>query len=89
MIRSLDVIFSPDLLPFTCQEGKSVVVIDILRATTTITFAISNGATYVQPVLTCKRQQIWRENDIKRSNHWVGLQLVSALQHQLQLLTPE
>ena len=52
MTRSIDVIFSPDLLPFACLQGKSVVVIDILRATTTITFAIANGATSIQPVLT-------------------------------------
>ena len=52
MTRSIDVIFSPDLLPFTCLQGKSVVVIDILRATTTITFAIANGVTSIQPVLT-------------------------------------
>ena len=52
MTRSIDVIFSPDLLPFACLQGKSVVVIDILRATTTITFAIANGVTSIQPVLT-------------------------------------
>ena len=52
MTRSIDVIFSPDLQPFECLQGKSVVVIDILRATTTITFAIANGATSIQPVLT-------------------------------------
>ena len=69
MIRSLDVIFSPDLLPFTCLEGKSVVVIDILRATTTITFAIANGATYVQPVLTPEEAFAIRQ---KRPNMLIG-----------------
>ncbi|SVC29376.1 uncharacterized protein METZ01_LOCUS282230, partial [marine metagenome] len=57
------------MLPFTCLEGKSVVVIDILRATTTITFAISNGATYVQPVLTPEEAFAIRQ---KRPNVLIG-----------------
>ena len=52
MPTSIDVIFTPDLLPFSDLTGKTVVVADILRATTTITFAIANGATAITPVLT-------------------------------------
>ena len=48
----IDVVFTPDLLPFSDLTGKTVVVTDILRATTTITFAIANGATAITPVLT-------------------------------------
>ena len=47
-----DVIFSPDLIPFTDLSGKIVVAIDILRATSTITTALANGAISVRPVLT-------------------------------------
>ncbi len=52
MPASIDVVFTPDLLPFSDLTGKTVVVTDILRATTTITFAIANGATVITPVLT-------------------------------------
>ena len=52
MPASIDVVFTPDLLPFCDLTGKTVVVTDILRATTTITFAVANGATAITPVLT-------------------------------------
>ena len=52
MLTSIDVVFTPDLLPFSDLTGKTVVVTDILRATTTITFAVANGATAITPVLT-------------------------------------
>jgi 2-phosphosulfolactate phosphatase len=52
MLSSIDVVFTPDLLPFSDLTGKTVVVADILRATTTITFAVANGATAIAPVLT-------------------------------------
>ncbi len=51
MPTSIDVVFTPDLLPFFDLTGKTVVVADILRATTTITFAVANGATAITPVL--------------------------------------
>ena len=52
MPSSVDVVFTPDLLPFSNLSGKTVVVADILRATTTITVALANGASDVTPVLT-------------------------------------
>ncbi len=52
MPASIDVAFTPDLLPFFDLTGKTVVVADLLRATTTITFAVANGATAITPVLT-------------------------------------
>ncbi len=52
MPSSIDVIFTPDLLPFSPPADKTVVVADILRATTTITFAMANGALSISPVLT-------------------------------------
>ena len=52
MPASIDVVFTPDLLPFSDLTGKTAVVTDILRATTTITFAVANGAIAITPVLT-------------------------------------
>ena len=52
MPTSIDVVFTPDLLPFSDLTGKTVVVTDILRATTTITCAMANGAIAITPVLT-------------------------------------
>lgn len=52
MPSSVDVVFSPDLLSFCDLSAKTVVVTDILRATTTITVALANGASSVAPVLT-------------------------------------
>ncbi|MEI7801349.1 MAG: 2-phosphosulfolactate phosphatase [Bacteroidota bacterium] len=47
---SLDVILTPNLLPLYPLQGKVVVVIDVLRATTTMTVALDQGATKVIPV---------------------------------------
>ena len=49
---TVDVVFAPDLVPFADLTEKVVVAIDILRATSTITTALANGATSVTPVLT-------------------------------------
>jgi 2-phosphosulfolactate phosphatase len=46
----LDVILTPNLLPLYPLEDKVVVVIDVLRATTTMTVALDQGATRVIPV---------------------------------------
>jgi 2-phosphosulfolactate phosphatase len=65
MPNSIDVIFTPDLLPFANLTGKVVVVADILRATTTITFALVNGAASVIPALSSEeafRLAAGREN---------------------------
>jgi 2-phosphosulfolactate phosphatase len=47
---TLDVILTPNLLPLYPLEGKVVVVIDVLRATTTMTVALDQGAEKVIPV---------------------------------------
>ena len=49
---SLDICFSPDLLPLYELEGKVVVVVDILRATSTIVTALGEGISHVFPVAT-------------------------------------
>ncbi len=47
-----DIEFIPRQGPFRKGEGKVFVVIDVLRATTTIIEALSNGCTEVIPVVT-------------------------------------
>ncbi|RYD98558.1 MAG: 2-phosphosulfolactate phosphatase [Sphingobacteriales bacterium] len=48
--RTLEVCFSPSLLHLYDTKDKVVVIIDIFRATSTITAALSNGAEKVIPV---------------------------------------
>ncbi len=48
--RNLEVCFSPSLLHLYDTKGKIVVIIDIFRATSTITAALANGASKVIPV---------------------------------------
>jgi 2-phosphosulfolactate phosphatase len=48
----LDVLFSPVLIDELFFTGKTTVVIDILRASTTIVFALANGAKEIVPVGT-------------------------------------
>ena len=49
---SLDLCFSPDLLPLYDLRGKVAVVVDILRATSTIVTALGEGISHVFPVAT-------------------------------------
>ncbi len=49
----LDLIFSPNELRFkTHLVEKTAVVVDVLRATTTMTTACHNGCSSIKPVLT-------------------------------------
>jgi 2-phosphosulfolactate phosphatase len=51
--RSIEVCFSPALFPNILTEGRFVVVlVDILRATTTICTAVANGVEEIIPVAT-------------------------------------
>lgn len=52
MKPTAEVIFSPALVPYYDLEGKVVVVIDILRATTTMCYAFINGAERIIPAAT-------------------------------------
>ncbi|HAP00998.1 MAG TPA: 2-phosphosulfolactate phosphatase [Bacteroidetes bacterium] len=47
---TLDVVLTPNLLTLYPLQGKVVVVIDVLRATTTMTVALDQGAAKVIPV---------------------------------------
>ena len=48
----IEVILSPELSSLHSFKGKTVVIIDILRATSTICESLFNGANSIQPVLT-------------------------------------
>ncbi|WP_345221604.1 2-phosphosulfolactate phosphatase [Hymenobacter koreensis] len=47
---TVDICFSPELLPLYDLKGKVAVVVDILRATSSIVTALANGVTHVFPV---------------------------------------
>ena len=48
----IDVIFLPEMVAYVDLSGKIALVVDILRASSTITLALANGAQSVLPVLT-------------------------------------
>jgi 2-phosphosulfolactate phosphatase len=62
MVKKLDVILSPLLIDNFTFENKTTVVIDILRATTTICTALQNGASFVYPVETLEEASRLKQN---------------------------
>ena len=59
-MKQLDVCLSPDLIELYDLEGKIVVVVDILRATSCFTTGIAHGVRAIKPVATlaeCKDLQ--------------------------------
>lgn len=51
MSKKIEVCLTPELLDLYAIENSVVVVIDILRATSSITYGIENGATAIIPVM--------------------------------------
>lgn len=49
-MKTIDVCLSPDLMHLYSVEGKSVVVVDILRATSSMTTAFAHGVAGIYPV---------------------------------------
>jgi 2-phosphosulfolactate phosphatase len=49
-VPTLDICFSPELLPLYDLRGKVAVIVDILRASSTIVTALGEGVTHVFPV---------------------------------------
>ncbi len=47
---TLDICFSPELLPLYTLRGRVVVVVDVLRATSSIVTALAQGVTHLVPV---------------------------------------
>jgi 2-phosphosulfolactate phosphatase len=67
MSKSLEVILSPALSHLYDFHNKVVVVIDVLRATTTICAALDNGASSVKPVLNVEQAQ-----ELQRQGFLIG-----------------
>lgn len=61
MIKNLDVCLTPELLHLHPVEGKTVVVVDVLRATTCMTTAIAYGIKEIIPVLTVEECQAHKD----------------------------
>ena len=61
-IRCIEVCFSPKLFPeIITKENFNVVLVDILRATTTICTAFENGAESIVPVESIEEARIMKE----------------------------
>lgn len=60
--KNIEVIFSPELFPLYEHEGKNVVVVDILRATTVITTMFHNGVEKVIPVKDVDQAKAYKKN---------------------------
>lgn len=63
MSKQLEVIASPALVHLYDLDGKNIVVIDVLRATSTICTALHAGAKSIIPVLSTDMALEYREGD--------------------------
>ena len=63
MANKLEVVLTPALLPFHQVKDKVVVVIDILRATTSICVAFKTGVTRILPVSSPEEAQLFKDFD--------------------------
>lgn len=61
MKYNIETVLCTTLLPLFELEGKQVVVIDVLRATTSITTALANGAQCIIPVASKEEARKWSE----------------------------
>jgi 2-phosphosulfolactate phosphatase len=62
-MKNLEVVVSPALLPYYNVKGKTVVIIDILRATSSICVAFKNGVEKLLPVLSPEECILFKEFD--------------------------
>ncbi len=63
MADNLQVVLSPALLPLYDLKDKVVVIVDILRASTSICVALDTGAKRILPVSTPKEALLFRDFD--------------------------
>ena len=57
---TLDICFSPELLPLFDLKGRVAVVVDVLRATSSIVTALAAGVTHLVPfaeLAECRARQ--------------------------------
>ncbi len=62
-MRTIEVVFTPALLPLYEAKGKIVVVIDILRATSTMCVAFQTGVKRILPVSSVEECKIFKDFD--------------------------
>ncbi|MFZ9943640.1 MAG: 2-phosphosulfolactate phosphatase [Bacteroidia bacterium] len=60
MKNTIDVCFSPAMLPLYDYKGAVVVVIDVLRATSSMCIAFENGVRSIVPVATLEESMAYR-----------------------------
>ena len=60
-MRSLEVCLSPELIHLHPPAGKTVVVVDILRATTCMVTALANGVESITPVATVEECEVLKQ----------------------------
>ncbi|MCS6824528.1 MAG: 2-phosphosulfolactate phosphatase [Cytophagaceae bacterium] len=60
-VKTIEVCTSPELVPFYGVEGKVVVVVDILRATSCMTTALAFGMKSIIPVATIEECRAYKE----------------------------
>ncbi len=58
-MRTVEVCLSPALMPCYNLQGKTAVVIDVLRATSAMAAALANGVTAIRPVATVEECREW------------------------------
>jgi 2-phosphosulfolactate phosphatase len=63
MANNIEVVYTPALLPMHEVKGKTVVVIDILRATSSVCVAFQTGVGKVLPVATPEECMVFKEFD--------------------------
>lgn len=63
MANNIEVVLTPALLPFTEVKGRTVVIIDILRATSTMCVAFQTGVSKILPVATPGECKMFRDFD--------------------------
>mmetsp|Transcript_13627 Transcript_13627/g.15838 ORF Transcript_13627/g.15838 Transcript_13627/m.15838 type:complete len:154 (+) Transcript_13627:235-696(+) len=69
--RVLEVHFLPELTTEKALENSIVVIIDILRASTTITYALAAGAKCIYPFLTINEVVSWKKENIVRIEQYL------------------
>lgn len=60
-MNNIEVVLTPALLPLYDVKGKIVVVIDILRATSSICVAFDNGVKRIKPVMTPEESKSYKK----------------------------